>query len=281
MVTPGSIPSPPAEQDVENPTLRILIAACVSALLPGVGQLQLGKKLQGIVFLLLLVVLLLFWWPVRIPLYLPGLIAIVLSTVVLAVSASTAIVITHKQPSISKIWLTAVIPAALLAAIVQVNCLAWISGFRSYMWITRSMEKTILENETIWGDLRYYKNGQPARGELIIFTKNNLTFIKRVEAVGGDTIQGRNYLIFLNGKQLDEPYVQHIATRYDPALPQLRDFGPIYVPPGKLFVLGDNRDNSYDSRTKEYGLIDVAWVEGKPLYILRSPDGSRVGMKIK
>ena len=281
VVTPGSIPSPPTEQDAGNTTRKVIIAGLISGLLPGVGQLQLGKKLQGFVFLLLFVLLLLLWWPVRVAFYWPGLVALVLCTLVLCISSGSAVVITYKQPRISRWWLIMTVLVGVLAAIAQVNWMARMSGFVPCLMPSRSMEKTIMANETLLGDAWYYTKATPARGDVILFRKNDAVIVKRVAAVAGDTIQGRDGVIFLNDKEIDEPYSQRMSTPGDPAFPQFRNFGPVYVPPGKLFVLGDNRDNSYDSRTKEYGLVDVASVFGKPLYITRSPDSSRVGRTIK
>lgn len=113
-------------------------------------------------------------------------------------------------------------------------------------------------------DSWYYRNTTPSRGDIILFKRPDYILTKRVIAVAGDTIEGRRGLIFLNGKQLDEFYVEHINL--EPEI-SLNNFGQVTVPPGKLFVMGDNRDNSLDSRTPEFGLVDVSTVVGKALYI--------------
>ncbi len=108
------------------------------------------------------------------------------------------------------------------------------------------------------------------RGDIIVFRSPEdprKDLIKRVIAVEGDSIEERNKQIFVNGKAADEPYVQHT----DNLLEDPRDnFGPYVVPRGKLFAMGDNRDESNDSRF--FGLVDVKDVEGKAFLLYWSWD---------
>jgi len=88
-------------------------------------------------------------------------------------------------------------------------------------------------------------------------------FIKRVIGTPGDVLEMRNKVLYRNGKKLDEPYVQHVELGYRPT----RDnFGPITVPEGKYFVMGDNRDQSYDSRF--WGFVDRDKIEGKAMILV-------------
>ena len=129
------------------------------------------------------------------------------------------------------------------------------------------MEKTILQGDTFVADMLYYHSRRPGRREVIIFLRDRIFYVKRAIALGGDSIQGKNNAIFVNGEEQDEPYVQH-TRRQDPDW--MRNFGPITIPSGKYFVLGDNRDVSLDSRATEFGLVDEGLIVGKPLYVYAS-----------
>lgn len=102
------------------------------------------------------------------------------------------------------------------------------------------------------------------RGDIVVVTQpwvRNVPIIKRVIAVGGDTVDIDFYTheVFVNGELLDEPYIaEPTELRYD------IDF-PLTVDEGKLFVMGDNRNDSVDSRSSAIGLIDERYVLGRAL----------------
>src|SRR5437868_6256295 len=107
-------------------------------------------------------------------------------------------------------------------------------------------------------------------------------FIKRVIGLPGETVELRNRRVFINGKQLDEPYVYYLED--PPPIPQEMgmsvevqgsgdprvQYGPVTVPPGQYFVMGDNRDNSQDSRY--WGFMPRENVKGRALVIYWSYD---------
>ncbi|MDQ7032973.1 MAG: signal peptidase I [Desulfonauticus sp.] len=93
-------------------------------------------------------------------------------------------------------------------------------------------------------------------------------FIKRVIGVPGDTIQIIHKIVYRNGKKLTEPYAIHVDPHF---IPQRDDFGPITVPKDKYFVMGDNRDESYDSRF--WGFVDRDLILGKAFIIYWSWEG--------
>jgi signal peptidase I len=126
----------------------------------------------------------------------------------------------------------------------------------------------------------------PHKGDIIVFRSPEdprKELIKRVVAVEGDLIEERNKRIFINGRASNEPYIQHT----DDFLEDPRDnFGPYVVPKDKLFVMGDNRDESYDSRF--YGFVDLKDVEGKAFVVYWSWDNettlprfNRIGLNMK
>ena len=100
------------------------------------------------------------------------------------------------------------------------------------------MEKTILKGDSLIADMHYYDSQRPSRREPIIFLRDGTFYIKRVGGVGGDSIQGKDNAILVNGNEQGEPYVEHIGQQ---APAWLSNFGPVAVPNGKYFVMGDNR----------------------------------------
>lgn len=145
------------------------------------------------------------------------------------------------------------------------------------------MEPTIRRNEVVFADMQVFRNTPPQRGDVVVYrTAEDLVLAKRVIALEGDTIEGRAKQIFLNGKLVHETYIQHTfgsAGVKDSAF--LDDFGPVTVPSGCLFIMGDNRDVSYDSRHPDVGPIAIGAVRGKVLQIVRSPYPGRSGTRIR
>ena len=144
-----------------------------------------------------------------------------------------------------------------------------------------SMEPTIRTGERILVDMDYFKSHAPARGDITVIDKDGLFLEKRVVALPGDTIEGRNDLIYLNGKVISEPYMQHIGIPSAVDVPFLHNFGPITLKVGECFVLGDNRDNSFDSRDPDFGSIPVTSMIGRPLYVLVSKERDRAWKRIQ
>lgn len=126
---------------------------------------------------------------------------------------------------------------------------------------------------------------EPGHGDVIVFEfpeDTSKDFIKRIIGLPGDVVEMKDKVVFRNGEKLVEPYVKHT----DPGIQSRRDnFGPITVPAGKYFVMGDNRDESYDSRF--WGFVDKDKIRGKAWVIYWSWDGpadirwSRIGRLVR
>ena len=118
---------------------------------------------------------------------------------------------------------------------------------------------------------------QPRRGDVIVFQfpqDPSKDFIKRCVATGGETLEIKNKQVSVNGAVLREPYAIHTDPSVKPAGYEYRDnYGPYTVPSSDLFMMGDNRDNSNDSRY--WGPLDMDLVKGRAMFLYWSWDGER------
>ena len=121
----------------------------------------------------------------------------------------------------------------------------------------------------------------PQRGDIIVFEfpeDPSKDFIKRVIGIPGDVVEIRDKKLFVNGAHVTNNHGIYKDSRIYAARVQPRDnLGPITVPEGKLFVMGDNRDFSYDSRF--WGFVDLIAVKGKAFIIYWSWDKERFGVR--
>ncbi|MBN2092304.1 signal peptidase I [candidate division KSB1 bacterium] len=160
---------------------------------------------------------------------------------------------------------------------------------KAYKIPTGSMMPTLLPGDYLLSNRSFYCANNVNRGDVIIFQspeEERWEWIKRVVGLPGDTLEIKNYTTFINGSELDENYLLQDKTAnqaFEMKAPA--NFGPVYIPPEHYFVLGDNRENSHDSRN--FGLIARAGIKGKPSLIYISWSGdfpfirfSRIGKKI-
>ena len=173
-----------------------------------------------------------------------------------------------KAKSKSREYIEAILIAVVMALIFRQFI---IQAFRIP---SGSMEKTLLVGDFLfvnkflygakmpWVDQRLPAIRQPKRGDIIVFTapSDGRDFIKRCVAVAGDTLELRGTELYVNGELQNEPYAQYIRTGANRSV-----FGPIVVPEGNLFMMGDNRDNSQDSRF--WGFLPLHMVKGKAMFI--------------
>ena len=207
-----------------------------------------------------------------------------------------------KQKSKLREYIEAIVTALILALLIRSFVVQAFKIPSGSMIPTLSIGDHILVNKFIFGtkipftDSRVLSVREPKRGDVIVFEfpkndegcksffrtftkriKNVMDkgnpvnlfqddckdFIKRVIGVGGDKIEIKNKTVYVNGAPLTEPYTIH----NDEPCP---DMGPYLVPKGKVFVMGDNRDQSYDSRF--WGYVSMEEIKGKALIIYWSWD---------
>ena len=168
---------------------------------------------------------------------------------------------------------------------------------------TPSMDTTVMVGDHLLVDkLAYAPSGpiskyllpytEPKRGDIIVFrypVDIRQNFVKRVMGVPGDHIHILNKVVYVNGKPLQEPYAQHIFPNLEPyrdtfpaepsgpvmdpgkkMLEENVQNGELVVLPGNYFAMGDNRDNSLDSRY--WGFVPRDYIIGKPVFIFWSYD---------
>ncbi|MGM0471293.1 MAG: signal peptidase I [Bacillota bacterium] len=133
---------------------------------------------------------------------------------------------------------------------------------QSFVVQGNSMEPTLHNGERLFVDKLSYRFTEPERGDIIVFTPQGATdkkYIKRVIGLPGDKVAIRNHQVYINGTSINEDYL---------ADKTLGDFGPYRVPKDHLFVLGDNRNNSADSRhTSLVGFVSYKEVTGKAFWV--------------
>ncbi|HXC49361.1 MAG TPA: signal peptidase I [Candidatus Limnocylindrales bacterium] len=111
---------------------------------------------------------------------------------------------------------------------------------------------------------RIFQVFKPQHDDVIVFlypADRSKDYIKRVKAIAGETIEVKNKVVYINGEKIDDPYAFH-----DPhSRGSMNDFGPFTVPDGYVFAMGDNRENSSDSRF--WGPVPIGDIEGKAFII--------------
>jgi signal peptidase I len=246
-----------------------LWCAFASSVVPGLGDWFLGEKKRAAVFISLFALVLLCYIVFGLPRLFLAL--MVLPFAGYAVNVASCCVTAFSGRSdflVRKLWALVLIPTAVLFCTAEMGLgLRW-SGLHAYSVPSDSMSPTIYATDKIMVDQRYFSHRGPTHGEVTVFRHNGICFVKRVIALAGDTIQGVDDRVFLNGHELTEPYVIHGYPQSETG--ELSNFGPLKVPAGQVFVMGDNRDVSLDSRTQSgvngYGPIYVGDLIGKPLY---------------
>ncbi|MFB7338377.1 signal peptidase I, partial [Streptomyces adustus] len=150
--------------------------------------------------------------------------------------------------------IAAVVPRAALLVVPAALLVAGTFLVEPVRVESTSMEPTLLAGDHLLVDDRAYRDAPPGRGDLVVFDGSDGTLVKRVVAVAGDTVAIEDGVLEVDGRAVEEPAV-------DPRTVDGMYFGPARVPDGTVFVLGDNRRHSVDSR--QFGPVPVTKVTGR------------------
>ena len=159
-------------------------------------------------------------------------------------------------------WIKAFVIVLLLAFIVRHFL------FTNYVVHGESMMPTLQDGNRLFVNKVGYDFAAPHYGDIIIFHATPTDdYIKRVIGLPGDTIEYKNDRLYRNGKYVPEPYLKTYKDKLASGAKLTEDFtlqqktGQVKVPPGKIWVMGDNRQISKDSR--EIGFVDMKTIVGK------------------
>lgn len=154
-----------------------------------------------------------------------------------------------------KDWVVSILIAVVLAFFIRYFIV------ELYMVEGPSMRPTLVNSERLVVNKFIYRFKQPERGEILVFKyprDQSRDFIKRVIAIPGDTVEVKEGRVFVNGQLLNETYI----------LERTRGSYPLStVPEGHIFVMGDNRNNSEDSRFKDVGFVPYTLIKGKAVVV--------------
>ncbi len=191
-----------------------------------------------------------------------------------------------------KEYTEAIIVAFILAMVIRAFFVQAFKIPSGSMLETLQIGDHLLVSKIVYGvkapftDYELIEFSKPERGDIVVFRfpKNpDQDFIKRVIGVPGDTMEIRDKVVYINDEPLDEPYVQFTD---DQILDTARDNkGPFTVPEDSYFMMGDNRDESHDSRF--WGFVEEDLIKGKAWIIYWSWEGmgdvrwDRIGMGIE
>ncbi|MFH1892750.1 MAG: signal peptidase I [Candidatus Zixiibacteriota bacterium] len=163
-----------------------------------------------------------------------------------------------------KEYVEAILIALVIASILRVFVV------QAYRVESGSMEDTMETGDFVFVNKFIYHFRNPVPGDVIVFEyplNPSRDFIKRVVAVEGQIVEIKSKQLFVDGQPVPDPVgAKHIDSRIIPSELSTRDhFGPKQVPPGQYFVMGDNRDDSRDSRF--WGFVDLSKIKGKSMIV--------------
>jgi signal peptidase I len=194
-----------------------------------------------------------------------------------------------KKKHIVREYAESIIVAVLLALVIRTFIV------QAFKIPSGSMEDTLLVGDHLlvtkflygskipFTDTKILKIRDPQRGDVVVFEypeDPSKDFIKRVVGLPGDVVEGKEKKVFVNGKPFENPHEIHKEQEIIPKAQNPRDtFGPVKVPADSYFMMGDNRDRSYDSRF--WGVVKSSKIKGKALIKYWSWDSDKFTVRFK
>jgi len=162
----------------------------------------------------------------------------------------------------AKEWVRSILLAVALALVIRLFLFQVTVVEGTSMFPTLDNHERLIVNKAVF----YFQ--KPQKGDIIVFNYSaHRDFIKRVVAMEGDIVEIKKGRLYVNNLLVDEPYIKNNI---------MTDFGPVVVPRGHAFVLGDNRNNSMDSRDPAVGFIPLERIKGKAMFVFWPPFNMRL-----
>lgn len=276
--------------------MKPLLSAVLSFLMPGLGQYRNGQLLKGIIFYVCYMTAFFILYFFNLFHTFHGLIIVFILAIglyffIIGDAFYYALKNKSKNQVLGRKWPIYVI-LILLHLFISSRYKDYINSnfITAHKVPTSSMEPTLMVGDYLITDYRYYKSNPVKPNDVVIirFPRDpKRKFIERCIAVGGQVLEIRDKSVFIDGKLFpDSQKTQFIDSEiipkdiidpeiYPKDIGNRDNYGPIIVPQDHCFVLGDNRDNSYDSRY--WGFVPIESVIAKPLYIYWAKNKSRIG----
>ena len=287
------------QENIRTKKRRPIIALLLSLVFPGLGHLyagSLGASLGWFAGYLIVInslfALLIFWNVAPLNIILP----IIGFIVFYLINMISAYRLASRQPEeyilrpINKISIYTI----LLISYELVSMFTWpaFGNYEAYKMPSQSMMNTLYVIDYLIAEHNAYQDESPQRNDLIIFIfprDGQTKYIKRVIGLPGDKVEMVDKKLYINNSPFKEPETiiytdtlpdgsPHIQPRRN-GMDSRDNFGPFVIPAKSYFVLGDNRDNSYDSRY--WGIVPHDLLIGQAIRITYSGDWSRIGKKIE
>ncbi len=267
---------------METKERRISSALILSFILPGLGQVYNGQLKKGIVFLLLPpsigITLTIFG---LIPFVIAGILSIAFFVLILWDSVKQAKIVKKIDLKRYNKWYYYLL-IFILFLLVDVFIFEDLKRYKSYRIPTGAMIATIIPGDYVVMDKFAYdftipitqsktKYSDIERGDIVVFPNPidpEIDYLKRVVAIGGDVLEIQGDLVSING-QIENASYAYFNQNILPVDNKIKNT----IPAGKLWVMGDNRRNSFDSR--HYGVIDESSIKGKIEVIYWSHDPTK------